>query len=200
MSFLRESESSKARKPAEAPPLRAQTVSGDSLSREELFTLVYDELHGLARRNMLAMQPGHTLQPTALVNELYLKLAKQDGRTWNSREHFLHFAARAMRHVLVDHSRSKNSAKRSPIGERVALDEIYAQFDERSIDLLALDDGLEALEKLEPRLVEIVDLHFFGGCTLEEISRALDIPLRSTQRDWQFARNWLHHRLSASLE
>ena len=122
---------------SEPAPLRARTVSGLEMSQEELFSLVYEELHGLARRSMAGQGPGHTLQPTALVNEVYLKLACAAGGKWQNREHFLRTAAQSMRHILVDYARKKNTNKRKVTGERIALDGILTQFDERSLDLLA---------------------------------------------------------------
>tara|TARA_R110000868_G_scaffold203898_1_gene451801 strand:+ start:378 stop:968 length:591 start_codon:yes stop_codon:yes gene_type:complete len=180
----------------EPAALREQTVSGGDLSPAELFALVYDELHGLAKRTMGGQGPGHTLQPTALVNEVYLKLAGRAGKIWHNREHFLRTAAQSMRHILVDHARKKNTNKRKVTGERVALDEILVQFDERSLDLLALDEGLQALEAKEPKLVQIVEMHFFGGCTFDEIAVSLGSSTRGVQRDWKFARSWLHRRLT----
>lgn len=179
----------------EPPSLREKTVAGGDLSPAELFSLVYEELHGLARRTMAGQGPGHTLQPTALVNEVYLKLAGRAGHIWHNREHFLRTAAQSMRHILVDHARKKNTNKRKVTGERVALDEILVQFDERSLDILALDDELKELGAKEPKLVQIVEMHFFGGCTFDEIAVALEMSPRSVQRDWKFARSWLHRRL-----
>ncbi|MFT4709638.1 MAG: RNA polymerase sigma-70 factor (ECF subfamily) [Bacteroidia bacterium] len=179
----------------ESAPLRDMTISGGKLSPAELFSLVYEELHGLARRTMAGQGPGHTLQPTALVNEVYLRLAGRAGSTWHNREHFLRTAAQSMRHILVDHARRKSTTKRQVTGERVALDEILVQFDERSMDILALDEGLLALAVQDPKLVQIVEMHFFGGCTFDQIAVAMETSPRGIQRDWQFARSWLHMRL-----
>ena len=181
-----------------APSLRERTVVGSSIPHEELFSMVYDELYGLARRSMSGQRAGHTLQPTALVNEVYLKLANGDDRFWDSRDHFLNSAAQSMRHILVDYARMKNATKRKEPGERMPLDQILEQFDERSLDLLALNEELGVLEAQDPRLVQIVEMHFFGGCTFEEIAQNLQSSVRTVQRDWKFARTWLHRRLGGA--
>lgn len=168
-------------------------------SKGEFFERVYDELHGLASRQMRNQVPGHTLQATALVSELYLKLGQYDLDRWQSRNHFISMAARTMRSILVDHARSKNRQKRSPVGGRIALDEAAAQFEERSGDLVALDEALVELGENDEHLVQLVELRFFGGCSMEECARMLDRSLRSVQRDWRFAKDWLRRRLGPTL-
>jgi len=173
----------------------ADTFARADESKGDFFERVYDELHGLASRQMRSQSPGHTLQATALVSELFLKLGHHDLERWQSRDHFISMAASAMRSILVDHARSKNRQKRTPPGGRVALDEAAAEFEGRSGDLVALDDALVALGGLEPGLVKLVELRFFGSCSMEECARLSEKSLRSVHRDWRFAKNWLRKRL-----
>jgi RNA polymerase sigma-70 factor, ECF subfamily len=176
-----------------------QHTPGGAESSEGLFSLVYDELYGLAKRSMNGQSPGHTLQPTALVNEAYLKVLKSGNSQWSNREHFLNFAAKAMRHVLVDHARKKDAVKRRSSGERVALDQVVQEFEKRSGNLLALDAGLEALANRDPQLVTIVELHFFGGCSFEETASALGMKTKEVKSGWVFARSWLNNHLKSEL-
>lgn len=162
----------------------------------EFFEHVYDELHGLAARQMRAQGAGHTLQATALVSELYLKMGHYELDRWESRAHFISMAARAMRSILVDHARSKGRQKRRPDGERVALEIAAQEYTERSGDLLALDEALLLLGEQDPRLVELVELRFFGNCSMEECAQITGRSLRSAQRDWRFAKDWLRQRLA----
>ena len=182
--------------PASLDELLSRVESGDSRAEEELLPDVHDELHRLARRAMASQPPGATLQTTALVNEAWLKLAP--GRTdYQGREHFLAVAARAMRSVLVDHARKRGASKRGGGAERLELDEAVGLFEERSNGgLLELDCALDELERADPELARIVELRFFGGMKHPEISRRLDIPLRTVERGWQMARAWLHSKLS----
>ena len=167
-------------------------------TKEAFFERVYDELHGLASRQMRNQAAGHTLQATALVSELYLKLERYDLDKWQSRSHFVAMAARTMRSILVDHSRNKNRQKRTPRGGRVALDEAAAQYEERSGDLVALDEALVDLAEKDPVLVELVELRFFGGCSMEECATMLGRSLRTVHRDWRFAKDWLRRRLGSA--
>lgn len=168
-------------------------------SKGDFFERVYDELHGLAARQMRGQAPGHTLQATALVSELYLKLGHHDLDRWQSRDHFIAMAARAMRSILVDHARNKGRKKRTPGGTRVALDEAAAQFSERSGNLVALDEALRKLATQDPGLVSLVELRFFGGCSMEESAKLLGRSLRSAHRDWRFAKDWLRRQLGADF-
>jgi len=167
-------------------------------SKGDFFERVYDELHGLASRQMRSQVPGHTLQATALVSELYLKLDQYDLEKWQSRNHFIAMAARTMRSILVDHARGKNRQKRTPARGRVALEEAAAQYEVRSGDLVALDEALVLLAEKDKQLVELVELRFFGGCSMEECAVMLERSLRSVQRDWRFAKDWLRRRLGAA--
>jgi RNA polymerase sigma-70 factor (ECF subfamily) len=171
--------------------LLEQIQTGSQLAREELLPLLYEELHAIAQRLMRGQSPGHTLQTTALVNEALLKIFKDDPSSWETRAHFLGFAAHAMRSVLVDHARSKGRIKRSPLGQRVPLDELVASYEERSIDLVALDEALEQMAALDPRMVRLVELRFFGGRTMAETAEILGVPMRTAEREWRTARAWL---------
>jgi RNA polymerase sigma factor (TIGR02999 family) len=167
----------------------------DDESKGDFFERVYDELHGLAARQMRSQPPGHTLQATALVSELYLKLGHHGLERWKSRDHFISMAAAAMRSILVDHARSKSRQKRRPQGGRIALDEAAAEYEERSGDLVALDEALMELGSNEPDLVSLVELRFFGGCSMQECARLLGKSLRTVQRDWRFTKDWLRKHL-----
>ncbi len=180
--------------PGEDPP-EPPTKSGAEQDPAEQFAVAYDELHGLARRQMAHQVPGHTLQATALVNEVFLKLSNRmqesegNGEApWKDKTHLLGLASRAMRSILVDHARKKSSKKRKATGERVALDRAVLEFEETSGDLVVLNEALEVLELQDPRMVRLVELHYFGGCTMDEVSRALDISLRTAQREWRMAK------------
>lgn len=164
-------------------------------SKDEFFERVYDDLHGLAARQMRSQAPGHTLQATALVSELFIKLDHYDPEQWKSRNEFIAMASAAMRSILVDHARSKNRKKRKAAGGRVGLDEAAAEYEERSGSLIALDEALCQLGDQEPDLVVLVELHFFGRCSMEECGRLLGKSLRTVQRDWRFTKSWLRKRI-----
>ena len=172
-----------------------QGLDPASATAGEFFEHVYDELHGLAARQMRRQAPGHTLQATALVSELYLKLGHYELDRYQSRAHFIAMAARAMRSILVDHARGKGRQKRQAPGERVALEIAAQEYTERSGDLVALDEALTKLGERDPRLVELVELRFFGSCSMEECAELTNRSLRSAQRDWSFAKAWLKEHL-----
>ena len=153
--------------------------------------LVFDELRRLARSHLRRERDGHTLQPTALVNELYLRLAGQEGLQWESRVHFFAFASGLMRGILVDHYRARQTAKRGGGTLMLSLDEAIAIPERRDLDLLAIDDALTALASLDPRQCRIVELRFFGGLTLEEIAETLGLSVATIRREWAAARAWL---------
>lgn len=175
---------------------RPDTSSGDDPDR--LFRELYVELRRLASGYMRDHSPAHTLQTTALVGEVYLRLAHEQGSPWNSRRHFMGVAARAMRSVLVDHARERTADKRRLPGRRVRLDGLLSTYERRSTDILDLDAALTALESLggkAERAVRVVELRFFSGLSYAEIADVLDTPLRTVERDWEFARAWLAMRL-----
>jgi RNA polymerase sigma factor (TIGR02999 family) len=170
--------------------------SGDRGAFDALYRSVYDELHRMAQANMRREQRGHTLQPTALVNEAYMRLAP-GGVAWDDRRHFFGAAAEAMRRILVDHARRRSADKRGAEFERVTLGgaalEVPATKDE--IDVLQLDDVLSKLREESARLADLVNLRFFAGLSIEDAARALQISPATAKRDWAFARAWLQQRL-----
>jgi len=180
---------------AEVTRLLGALRGGDDAALDRLFPLVHDDLRTIAARLLRHEAPGHTLQPTDLVHEAYLRLAGGPSATPEDRAHFLAIAARAMRHLLVDHARRRRAAKRgggaSPVritNEQVGVD---LSFDE----LLALDDALDRLGALDPRLRQVVECRFFGGLTEPETAQALGVTTRTVQRDWARARAWLYSEL-----
>ncbi|MEM7582758.1 MAG: ECF-type sigma factor [Acidobacteriota bacterium] len=173
-----------------------RSVRSDSdEAREELYERVYRELKAIAGAHLLSERPDHTLQTTALVNEAYLRLAPGDEQ-WQNRAHFFGSAAHAMRRILVDHARRHRSLKRGGEAERVTLADLVILTEEPDLDLLALDEALDALAKQEPRLAEVVNLRYFGGLHISETAEILGISLATVKRDWAFARAWLLDRMS----
>jgi RNA polymerase sigma-70 factor (ECF subfamily) len=168
--------------------------SGDPTASEKLLPLVYKELHRLATSYMRRERGDHTLQPTALINETYLRLIG-DTTNFQNRAHFIGFAAQVMRHVLVDHARAHNAAMRGGNLRRVELEEGVAISKERSGEILALDEALNELEKVSPRQAKVVELRYFAGLSVEEIASMLEIGPRSVEREWASARVWLFERM-----
>ena len=168
---------------------------GDSRQAEELLAIVYDELRQLARRQFRGERAGHTLQPTALVHEAYLRLAKLPHPRWESRAHFFGTAARAMRQILVDHARRRSAGKRGGGAERVTLDTSVSDKDPLAADVLDLHDALERLASNDPDLAHLVELRFFAGLTLDETAEALGVSRRKVAKDWSVARLWLQREL-----
>lgn len=176
-------------------PLIAAWQRGDARAGDELFVAIGAELRGIAAGLLRNERPNHTLQPTALVNELYLKLAGLSRLEYQSRNHFLSMAARAMRQVLVDHARERQAAKRGHGWVRTDIDPAQAVF-HRPADVLALDQALERLEAIDPRRARFVELRFFAGLTLEETADALEVPLATAKRHWRATRAWLEDQLT----
>ncbi len=172
---------------------------GDRQALDRLMPLVYDELHRLARRFMRRERQSHTLQPTALVHEAYLKLVDQNRVAWQNRAHFFGVAAQLMRRITMVHVRDLRAAKRGG-GEwlRVTLDSDLQLADQRAGDLIALDDALSDLATFDPRLARIVELRFFGGLQIDETAAVLGISKATVKREWQTARAWLHSELRHS--
>jgi RNA polymerase sigma-70 factor, ECF subfamily len=162
----------------------------------QLMPLVYDELHRVARHHMRHERADHTLQATALVHEAYLRLVHQPERTWQNRAHFIGVAACAMRRILVDHARARQTAKRGSLAQRVPLEEPLLLTDEQSDELVALDEALERLAQFDARQGRVVELRFFGGLTVEETAEAVGISPKTVKRDWSVARAWLHREVS----
>jgi len=169
---------------------------GDSEARDQLIPLVFDELRHIARRQLKLEKPGHTLQPTALVHELYVKLVDQKRVQWESRRDFFAVAAQLIRRILVDYARKRHAAKRGSGGPKISLDEALGLPDVRDPNLIALDDALQALEQVDPRGSRIVELHVFAGLKLEEIAEVLKISRSTVIRDWNHAKLWLRRELS----
>ena len=167
--------------------------NGRPAAADELLPLVYAELRNMAARLLRSERPDHTLQPTALVHEAYLRLVDQRVDTWQNKAHFLGIAAQAMRRILIDHARRRRATKRG--GARVTLDDDMAAVTGPSLDLLALDTALQELAALDPRQGQVVELRFFGGLTLEETAEVLGIAPATVKRDWTVARAWLHRAL-----
>lgn len=169
--------------------------AGDHAAAEKLLPLVYAELHRVANAYMRRERPDHTLQPTALINEAYLRLINEDV-DWNSRAHFVGFAAHVMRRVLVDYARARNAEHRGGKLERVELQDQFAISSERLEQVSILDEALNRLEQKNSRQAKVVELRYFGGLSMEQIGATLGIAPRSAKRDWALARIWLHEQLN----
>jgi RNA polymerase sigma factor (TIGR02999 family) len=169
---------------------------GSSESLDEVVLLVYEELRRLAAHYLRGERANHTLQPTALVNEAYLCLAKQDDVRWQNRAHFLAIAANTMRRVLVDHARERRAVKRGGDRRRVTLRSSIA-LDDRDVDILSLDEALQKLASFDPEGARVVELRFFGGLTIEETAEAMSASPATVKRTWTAAKAWLYRELSA---
>jgi RNA polymerase sigma factor (TIGR02999 family) len=169
--------------------------NGDKAAFDQLVPLVHRELRRLARRAMVRERRDHTLEPTALVNEVYLRLVDLEGVRWNDRAHFFALSARLMRRILVDIARSKHYQKRGGGALTVCLDEVSLASPEKGEDLMALDEVLERLAVFDPRRSQVVELRFFGGLGVEETAEVLGVSRHTIQRDWTLARTWLLREL-----
>lgn len=193
--------------PGQVTELLLAWSDGDRSAYERLVPLVYRELHEMAQRHLRRERSDHTLQPTALVNEAYLRLVDQSAARWRNRSQFLGVAAQAMRRILVDHARGRAAQKRGgdavrtalgePEGDATALDGLVATAP-RDVELIDLDDALRALGALDPTLVRVVELRHFAGLTIEEAAEALGVSPATVKRDWVTARAWLFQRLRGS--
>jgi RNA polymerase sigma factor (TIGR02999 family) len=170
---------------------------GDSNARDRLVAAVYPELRAVASRQFSGERAGHTLQPTALINEVFLKLSGVERIDWQNRVHFIRVAARLMREILVDHARRRHAAKRDG-GERIDLTLVDASSDAPDIDLMHLDTALERLERIDADKGRVVELRYFGGLTIEETAEAMQLSPATVKRQWQAARIWLFDSLSRS--
>jgi RNA polymerase sigma factor (TIGR02999 family) len=173
---------------------------GDTSARDALVPLVYNELRRIARRCLSGQHSGHTLQPTALVHEAYLRLVRYDSIDWRNRAHFFALAAQIMRQILVDHARKQTATKRGGNAVTVVVDEASVAAKQTSLDLLALDDALKQLASLDPRQSQIVELRFFGGLSIEETAQAVNISPATTKREWATARLWLLNEMNRGAE
>lgn len=183
-------------KPGEVTRLLLAWADGDGRARDALMPLVFDELRRLAAQQFAREQPGHLLQPTALVNEAYERLVDQRTVHWQNRAHFYGVAAIIMRRLLVDHAKAQRAAKRGGGQTLLPLNEALAAAGQREVDLLALDSALERLEAIEPRQQRIVDLRFFAGLSNREIAEVLGVSEATVGREWALARAWLRRELS----
>ena len=167
---------------------------GDRAALDSLTPIVYGELHRLAGRYMKGERPGHSLQTTALVNEAYMRLVDYKNMQWQNRAHFFAVSAQLMRRILVDHARRRN-LKRGGGVQHVSLDQTAMVGSERAADLVALDDAMNLLAKLDPRKVRVVEMRFFGGLSVEETAEILKVSAVTVMRDWNTAKAWLYRQL-----
>lgn len=168
---------------------------GEPAATEKLMSLVYAELRRIAGHYMRNEAPGHTLQPTALVHEAYVKLVHHQDATWESRAHFMGFAAQLMRHLLIDHARARTAAKRGGIDKKVSLDNVSSPVEQKTDEWLAIDGALQRLARIDPRQERVVELRYFGGLSVEETAEVLGVSPKTVKRDWSMARAWLHREL-----
>jgi RNA polymerase sigma factor (TIGR02999 family) len=181
--------------PPDITALLLDWTGGDRQALDRLLPLVYDELRRIAARQLRRERADHTLQPTALVHEAYLKLVDQRRVDWQNRAHFYGVASQVMRRLLVDHARRHNAAKRGNGVEWVAIDEGLNVPAPSQIPVLVLDDVIGRLEKLDPRLAQLVEVRAFGGCTLEEAAEVLHVSKSTAKREWRTAKAWLMREL-----
>jgi RNA polymerase sigma factor (TIGR02999 family) len=170
--------------------------NGDEQSLERLIPVVYDQLRRMAARQMRNENPGGTLQPTALVNEAYLKLVAIEQATWQDRAHFFAVSAQMMRRILIDRARARRADKRGGGAVRVELNESVDGVADRSSDLIVLDEALETLATFDPRKARVVEMKFFGGLSVEETAAVLKTSPRTVMRDWNLARAWLMREMN----
>lgn len=182
----------------EITPLLLRWSRGDPDALDRLLPVVYHELHKLAQSYLRGERPDHTLQPTALINEAYLRLIKQDFPEWQSRRHFFGIAAQLMRQILVDHARARTAGKRGGGDRKFSLDETLAFTDEKAVEVIALDDALLSLAKFDERKVRIIELRYFGGLSLEETAAALNLSITTIGHELRLARAWLRREMEAS--
>lgn len=178
--------------------LLAQWRSGDQEAAERVLPLVYEELRIIASRQLRQERSAHTLQATAIVHEAYLRLSEEAGLEWPSRSHFFAFAAHLIRRILVDYARHRNRAKRGGLSHKVTLLEAADLALEKSPDLVALDEALSDLEKIDPRKAAVVELRFFAGLTIEEIAEHLAVSPETVSREWRRAKAWLYGALQTA--
>lgn len=182
--------------PEQAMETLAASVAGDAQAQAELVALIYDDLRNMARGYLSNEREGHTLQPTALVNEAYLRLLGCDRMHWEGRSHFMAMAAITMRRVLVDHARAHLREKRGGGARVVTLSEESVPLFDEPADVLALNEAIEQLARANPRAARVVDLRFFGGMSLEETAKLLEVSKQTVKMDWRFARAWLNDKLA----
>ena len=182
--------------PEEVTRILNDLSAGNPAAPDRLMPLVYEELRRLASRYLNRERPDHTLQPTALVHEAYLRLVDQTQVTWQNRAHFIGVAAQMMRRILVDHARLHKVEKRGGHRRKLSLDEAVSFEERRDVDLIALDDALADLGRLDPQQCRIVELRFFAGLTLDETAEVIGISRSTVKREWVMAKAWLYDQLS----
>lgn len=182
--------------PAEVTLILQNAVSGDSRAADRLLPLIYDELRELAQRQLRRESPAHTLQPTALVHEAYLHLVDQSKASFNDRHHFFAVAATAMRRILIDHARSRGRVKRGGGQRRVELDAAVDAVAASGVDLQELDAAMLKLGEVDARKAKLVELRFFGGLTIEEAAKVLEISPATAKRDWVVAKGFLYREIT----
>jgi RNA polymerase sigma factor (TIGR02999 family) len=178
--------------------LLAEWQAGDQSALDRLMPIVYNELRRIAARYLHSERTGHTLQTTALVHEAYLRLVDETHIQWQGRAHFFGVAATLIRNILVDHARTQKAAKRGGGAQKLSLDEALAVPAGHETDILAVDDALQALSKIDKQQGRIVELRFFAGLTIEETAEILQISLSTVKRDWILAKTWIYRELSHS--
>jgi RNA polymerase sigma factor (TIGR02999 family) len=182
--------------PSQVTKLLQGWRAGDREASDVLLPLVYDELRRLARHYLRDERPNHTLQSAALVHEAYFRLVEQELPAWESRTHFFAVAAQLMRQVLVDYARRHRASKRGSGAFALSLDDAVSLPQRKDLDVIALDDALTTLAEIDPRQSKVVELRFFAGLSLEEISEVMEISTATAQREWTAARAWLHREIS----
>jgi len=171
--------------------------SGDAAAADDVMRAVYQELHRMADRYLRSERVGHTLQPTALVHEAYLRLVDQTQVSWQNRAHFFGVAAQMMRRILVDHARTKQRDKRGGHATRVPLEDAMELTVGKAADLVALDAALESLSLFDPRKGRVIELRFFGGLSVEETAEVLQVSPQTVMRDWKLAKAWLYSEIKS---
>lgn len=184
--------------PNDVTQLLGQWSAGDRDALDDVIPLVYDELRRMAHRYMAQERGNHTIQATALVNEVYLKMKDNRASRWRNRAQFFAVAAQMMRHILVDYARRHTRAKRGGGAQQVTLDDALIIAAEKSDEMLAVNDALEKLEQIDKRRSEVAVMRFFAGLSSEEIAEALSISVETVTRDWRTARAWLRNELSSA--
>lgn len=183
--------------PPDITELLSAWGNGDQAVRDRLMSVVYEELHRLAHHYMKRESPGHTLQTSALVNEAFVRLVDQRTVKWQNRAHFFGIAAQMMRRILVDHARSRHYAKRGGGAQHISLEEALVVSDERTAEVVAVDEALQRLEEFDARKSKIVELRFFAGLSIDETAEVLGVSPGTIMRDWTLAKAWLRREMSA---
>jgi RNA polymerase sigma factor (TIGR02999 family) len=178
--------------------LLRELARGDKAALDRLIPLVYDELRRIARGQLRRERPGHTLQPTALVNEVYARMLGQEQPDYQDRAHFLAVAARAMRKILIDYARGHNAEKRGGGQDALSLDEALSRAGQRPAQMVALDDALNGLEKQDARKAQLIEMRFFGGLTAEESAAVLHLDVLAVRRELRLAQAWLQREMGRS--